>query len=69
MNAANLSKSKRLQRVLGVLSDYRRHSTMDIIRKAKVCAVNSIVAELRMNRMAIDCKREGDKWFYQLEAK
>ncbi len=69
MNAANLAKSKRLQRVLGVLSDHRRHTTMNLIRQARACAINSIVAELRTHGIRISCKREGDKWFYQLEAK
>lgn len=65
MNAAHLTRSDRLQRVRNVLMDGMRHTTRDIIRKARVCAVNSIVAELRANGMQIDCERIGDRWFYQ----
>lgn len=65
MNAAKLSKSDRLMRVRNVLMDGMKHTTRDLIRKAKVCAVNSIIAELRANGMQIDCRRVGDRWFYQ----
>lgn len=65
MNAAKLNRSNRLQRVRNVLTDGMKHTTRDLIRKARVCAVNSIVAELRANGMQIDCERIGDRWFYQ----
>lgn len=65
MNAAHLTRSDRLQRVRNVLMDGMRHTTRDLIRKAKVCAVNSIIAELRANGMQIECQRVGDRWFYQ----
>ncbi len=65
MNAANLKKSERLGRVSQVLADGQRHSTLDIIQRAQVCAVNSAVAELRQNGQNIACKREGDVWYYQ----
>ena len=42
MNAARLSKSDRLQRVLRLLKDRKWYSTRAIIRKAHVCAVNSM---------------------------
>ncbi len=64
MHHAHLEKSSRLQRVLKVLNDGKRHTTRDIIRKASVCAVNSIVSELRVNGIKIDCQRNGDKWSY-----
>ena len=67
MNSARIDKSPRLQRVLGLLYGGKWHSTMDIIQSAKVCAVNSIVSELRDNGYKIDCKRNGDKWLYRLE--
>lgn len=47
MNAASIDRSKRLQRVLGVLSDYGWHGTREISRSADVCAVNSVICELR----------------------
>jgi len=67
MNAARLDKSERLQRVLRVLADGREHSTSEIVHGAQVCAVNSIVAELRSNGFRIGCRRVGDRWFYRLE--
>lgn len=66
MNFAHLEKSKRLQRVRYLLLDGKQHSTMDIIQNACVCAVNSIVSELRANGVDISCQRKGDVWFYQL---
>lgn len=67
MNHAQLAKSERLKRVADVLRESRKPlSTMDIIAKANVCAVNSIVSELRANGMAIDCKRVGDVWYYSV---
>lgn len=67
MNAANLAKSERLQRVKKFLSDHRPHSTLEIVKKANVCAVNSIVSELRANGLPIQCKRRADRWYYTLE--
>jgi DNA-directed RNA polymerase subunit RPC12/RpoP len=67
MNAASIEKSERLGRVLDLLSRGGEFSTLDIIKKANVCAVNSIVAELRQNGFEISCQRCGDKWFYRLE--
>lgn len=66
MHNAKLSKSDRLQRVFNLLLDGKTHTTRDIIRKASVCAVNSIVAELRVNGVNISCKREGSVWRYWL---
>ena len=42
-------------------------STLDIIKQANVCAVNSIVSELRQNGYDISCERRGEKWFYRME--
>jgi hypothetical protein len=69
MNAASIEKSKRLGRVLDLLSQGGDFSTLDIIKQANVCAVNSIVAELRQNGFDINCQRRGEKWFYRLEKK
>ena len=66
MNAAKLNKSDRLQRVLEFLRDKRPHSTLEIVRKAKVCAVNSIIAELRANGIDISCQRRADRWYYRM---
>lgn len=66
LHAAAIENSDRLQRVLDVLADGAEHSTMDIVLAAGVCAVNSIIAELRANDCRIDCQRRGDVWFYRL---
>jgi len=66
MNAAKLEKSDRLQRTARFIRKSRRWvSTMEIIHGANVCAVNSIVSELRANGMEIPCKRVGSAWFYR----
>lgn len=67
MNYALLENSTRLQKVARVLKDKKWHSTMDIIKRAEVCAVNSIITELRFNGLDIKCKRESNKWLYQLQ--
>lgn len=69
MNNAAFESSKRLQKVFQVLSDGLPHSTMDIIQKANVCAVNSIISELRENGFLIKCHRDGNIWFYQMRKK
>ena len=66
MHHAHLSSSARLQRVLNLLSDGQPHSTMDIVTGARVCAVNSIIAELREQGIAITCQRTANVWRYQL---
>lgn len=68
MNAAKLDKSDRLKRVDSLLSDGRSHSTLDIIFEAGVCAVNSIISELRANGRTISCQRVGNVWFYKRES-
>lgn len=65
MNHARIERSPRLQRVDRLLDDGKWHSTMDIVQGARVCAVNSIVAELRKNDRLIDCERRGDVWWYR----
>lgn len=67
MNAAQIDKSPRLKRVDALLSDGLPHSTMEIITTAQVCAVNSIIAELRVNGRNITCQRVDNTWFYQRE--
>ena len=57
MHSASLARSKRLQRVHALLSDGEWHSTRDIVDGAKVCAVNSIIAELRDNGCWIETGR------------
>ena len=67
MNAASIESSDRLNRVLDLLSQGGEFTTLDIIKEANVCAVNSIISELRQNGFDIACQRRGEKWFYKLE--
>lgn len=67
MNYANVEKSPRLQRTLRVLRAGGWHSTRALMRAADICAVNSVVAELRANGFAIDTRCVGrGRYEYQL---
>ena len=60
MHAANIANSPRLQRTLAALrSAPAGLTTREVVRAADVCAVNSIVKELRLNGCAIACTQEG----------
>ncbi len=65
---ARLSESKRLQRVLKYLSDGKPHTTFEIIMGTGQCAINSIIAELRMNGMSISCRQvKGRRGVYEYQ--
>ena len=71
MHAARLDRSPRLQRVHELLSDGAEHSTLEILQEAGVCAVNSIVAELRHAGAEIECRQSvsgtGQRvWLYRM---
>lgn len=68
MHAARIEHSDRLRRVYALLRDGRPRTTLDIVREAGVCAVNSIVAELRANGVDVVCQRAGNLWWYWLAA-
>lgn len=55
-HSARLESSERLQRVLDVLLDGQPHTTREIIIAADVCAVNSIITEIRANGFTIACE-------------
>ena len=55
MHSAKLENSDRLQRVYECLLTGPK-TTMEIIQEAQVCAVNSIVSELRDNGIDIRCE-------------
>jgi len=67
MNAADIDKSERLQKVANLLGRGGEYTTLDIIQMAGVCAVNSIVSELRANGYSINCERRANKWFYRMD--
>ncbi len=56
MHNARLETSERLARVHEVLKDGEEHSTLDLVQRAGVCAVNSCVAELRECGAEIGCR-------------
>lgn len=65
---ARLGASDRLQRVYHYLSDGLPHTTRDIIRECDVCAVNTIISELRDNGLEIDCRPvQGKKSVYEYQ--
>lgn len=66
MNHAKLQNSMRLKRVMAVLRKGGAYTTRDLIRRAHVCAVNSIISALRENGKRIDCFRKGRKYYYML---
>ena len=61
MHAGKVESSDRLQRVLALLRarGSKGATTRDILEVAHVCAVNSIIAELRVNGFHIDCQYVG----------
>ena len=70
IRAANIENSDRLRRVLALLADGNWHGTWEISRVAGVCAVNSIISELRHEKNGFDiatrCVGRG-RYEYQLE--
>lgn len=73
MKHAKLETSERLQRALRVLQAAKGWvSTRTLIRQAQICAVNSVIAELRENGAVIEtrattCSKTGRRlWQYRL---
>jgi len=59
MHFGRLSTSPRLQRTLAVLRRAGGEiSTYELARQADICAVNSVIAELRANGAEITCRQE-----------
>lgn len=57
MHAAKLSESPRLQRALAALrANPSGLTTRGLIREADICAVNSVVSELRENGVRVSCE-------------
>jgi len=72
IHAAKLENSPRLQRVLRVLreADGLWMTTWQIIQRARVCAVNTAIAELRWNGIEVECRRMPDgNYAYRLAGK
>ena len=58
MHAARLAHSDRLIRVHELMADGVERTTLEIIAGARVCAVNSCIAELRANGAEIACRQD-----------
>ena len=67
-NAAKLSSSSRLKRALKALREADGEiSTRELLRQADICAVNSVIDELRQNGAEITCRQaheDGERRFY-----
>ncbi|MDW7643423.1 MAG: helix-turn-helix domain-containing protein [Desulfuromonadales bacterium] len=64
---AKIEESERLQRVHRLLTNGGWHSTRDIMRAADVCAVNTVITELRCNGYDIVTRCAGKgRYEYQL---
>ena len=72
MHYARLKNSPRQQVMLSILSDGQEHSTAEIQDTSKdcyetrVCAVNSVASELRMNGIHVRCRQVGRVFYYRL---
>lgn len=68
MHAARLATSPRLRRALRALQAARGEiSTYQLSRQARLCAVNSVIAELRENGCTIACRQQvvaGERRFF-----
>lgn len=68
MHAARLATSPRLRRALWALREAKGEiSTFELSRRAMICAVNSVIAELRANGCEIACAQRvegGERRFY-----
>ena len=66
---AKIKDSERLQRVHRLLSDGEWHGTREIMHGADVCAVNTVIAELRSNDFHIITRCVGrGRYEYRLGA-
>jgi biotin operon repressor len=68
MHYAKIEKSDRLKRLLSALGDGAWHSTMDLISRANICAVNSAVSELRGNGYPVECRKMEGRFEYMLKS-
>jgi hypothetical protein len=66
MHSARIEKSKRLQSVDKALASGTEMSTRELIQATGMCAINSIISELRDNGKDIRCHRRGGAWYYQM---
>jgi hypothetical protein len=66
MHAAKIDDSPRLQKVRDFLRRNGSATTLEIIKGCNVCAVNSIIAELRANGFTVTCNAvKGQRGVYR----
>ena len=66
MHAAKIDDSPRLQKVRDFLRRTGGATTLEIVQGCQVCAVNSIIAELRANGLVVDCNAvKGQRGVYR----
>lgn len=66
IHAADLRKSKRLQRVYRFLEGGQWRSTREIQREAEVCNPNTAKAELIANGCNVVCEQRGKYFYYRM---
>ena len=56
---ANLCKpnNRRYNAVLNILSDHCWHSTRELVQRSGMCAINTIISELRQHGCEIECRQ------------
>lgn len=68
MHAAKIADSPRLQKVLAFLRRHGPATTLEIVTGCQVCAVNSIIAEIRANGYTVNCQAvKGRRGVYRYE--
>ncbi len=71
IHAAPLT-SPRLQACLRLLADGQWRTTRQILRRTGVCAVNTVISELRFRGAEIECEQRrrqsghGRVWYYRM---
>ena len=71
IHAARYSRSKRLQRVVSLMSDGLKRSTWVIQQRARVCNAHTCISELRAQGFRFPAAKQrmvkGERrWYYQL---
>jgi hypothetical protein len=67
LHYSNAATSPRLRRALAALREYPAGlTTRQWLRKAHICAVNSVAAELRAQGYPVLCTPEGKLYRYRL---
>lgn len=66
-HAADPARSARLTRLLAAVRAPGEHSSLALIRAARIVALSAAVSELRVRGAAISCRRRDGVWYYRLD--